>query len=44
VSEGLTVVSETGHTRIATHHIDPDPNYWRSQQKTRPKAGVLCNR
>jgi ribosomal protein L32 len=29
----VTVISKTGHQLIASHHIDPDHNYWRNQQK-----------
>jgi transposase InsO family protein len=29
----VTVISQTTHQLIANHHIDPDRNYWRNQQK-----------
>jgi transposase InsO family protein len=29
----VTVISKTGHHLIASHHIDPERNYWRNQQK-----------
>jgi hypothetical protein len=29
----VTVVSKTSHQLIASHHIDPDRNYWRNQNK-----------
>ena len=29
----VSVISKTGHRLIATHHIDPDRNYWRNQKK-----------
>ncbi|WP_264002443.1 integrase core domain-containing protein [Mycolicibacterium poriferae] len=29
----VTVISKTGHHLIGSHHIDPDRNYWRNQQK-----------
>jgi transposase InsO family protein len=33
-TQTITVISKTGHQLIASHHIDPDRNYWRNQQKT----------
>jgi transposase InsO family protein len=30
----VTVISKTGHHVLSSHHIDPDKNYWRNQQKT----------
>jgi transposase InsO family protein len=30
----VTVISKTGHRLIGSHHIDPDRNYWRNQQKS----------
>jgi transposase InsO family protein len=32
-TQTVTVISKTGHHLIASHHIDPDRNYWRNQQK-----------
>jgi transposase InsO family protein len=29
----VTVISKTGHHILSSHHIDPDKNYWRNQQK-----------
>ena len=29
----VTVISKTSYQLIASHHIDPDRNYWRNQQK-----------
>jgi transposase InsO family protein len=29
----VTVIAQTTHQLIASHHIDPDRNYWRNQQK-----------
>jgi transposase InsO family protein len=29
----ITVISKTGHHLIASHHIDPDRNYWPNQTK-----------
>jgi transposase InsO family protein len=29
----VTVIAEATHQLIASHHIDPDHNYWRNQQK-----------
>ncbi|MGH3553440.1 MAG: IS481 family transposase [Mycobacterium sp.] len=29
----VIVISKTDHHLLATHHIDPDRNYWRNQQK-----------
>ncbi|OBF61025.1 transposase [Mycobacterium sp. 852002-51971_SCH5477799-a] len=29
----VTVMSKTGHHILSSHHIDPDTNYWRNQQK-----------
>jgi hypothetical protein len=33
-------VAEPEHHLIASHHIDPNHNYWRNQQKNRPMAGA----
>jgi hypothetical protein len=33
VTVTVTVISKTGYQLIASHHIDPDRNYWRNQQK-----------
>ena len=30
----VTVISKPGHHLIASHHIDPNRNYWSNQQKT----------
>ncbi|CAM3174491.1 hypothetical protein X011_08410 [Mycobacterium tuberculosis variant microti OV254] len=35
----VTVISKTGHHVLSSHHIDPNKNYWRNQNKTRPMAG-----
>ncbi|WP_109510980.1 hypothetical protein, partial [Mycolicibacter kumamotonensis] len=36
----VTVISKTGHHLPASHHIDPDHNYWRNKQKKpRQKPG-----
>jgi hypothetical protein len=32
VTTTVTVISKTGYQLIASHHIDPDRNYWRNQQ------------
>jgi transposase InsO family protein len=32
-TQTVTVISKTGHHLIASHHINPDRNYWRNQQK-----------
>lgn len=32
-TDTVTVISKTGYQLIASHHIDPDRNYWRNQQK-----------
>lgn len=32
-TQTVTVISKTGHHFIGSHHIDPDRNYWRNQQK-----------
>ncbi|WP_344036894.1 hypothetical protein, partial [Mycolicibacterium poriferae] len=32
-TQTVTVISKTGHHLIGSHHIDPDRNYWRNQQK-----------
>lgn len=29
----VTVISKTGHHILSSHHIDPNRNYWRNQQK-----------
>ncbi|ORW99284.1 hypothetical protein AWC30_16600 [Mycolicibacillus trivialis] len=29
----VTVISKTGHHILASHHIDPDHNYWPNKQK-----------
>jgi transposase InsO family protein len=29
----VTVISKTGHHVLSSHHIDPDKNYWRNQNK-----------
>jgi hypothetical protein len=29
----VTVISKTGHHVLSSHHIDPDRNYWRNQNK-----------
>jgi transposase InsO family protein len=29
----VTVISKTGHHVLSSHHIDPDTNYWRNEQK-----------
>jgi hypothetical protein len=34
VTTTVTVLSNPDHRVIATHHIDPDRNYWRNQQKS----------
>jgi hypothetical protein len=40
----VTVISKTGHQLIASHHIDPDRNYWRNQNKTPADGRGICNR
>jgi hypothetical protein len=30
----VTVIGKTSYQLIAGHHIDPDRNYWRNQNKT----------
>ncbi|MDY6996907.1 MAG: integrase core domain-containing protein, partial [Actinomycetota bacterium] len=32
-TQTVTVISKTTHHLIGSHHIDPDHNYWRNQQK-----------
>jgi transposase InsO family protein len=32
-TDTVTVISKTGYQLIASHHIDPDHNYWPNQQK-----------
>ena len=47
----ITVISKTGHHLIASHHINPDRNYWPNQQKTpandrgnlSPMTRLMCN-
>ncbi|MFL0181527.1 IS481 family transposase [Mycobacterium sp. SMC-15] len=34
----VTVISKTGHHVIASHHIDPDHNYWPNKQKNPGKS------
>ena len=29
----VTVISKTNHQILSSHHIDPDKNYWRNQNK-----------
>ena len=29
----VTVISKTNHQVLSSHHIDPDKNYWRNQNK-----------
>ena len=29
----VTVISKTNHQFLSSHHIDPDKNYWRNQNK-----------
>jgi hypothetical protein len=29
----VTVIAQPDNQLIASHHIDPDHNYWRNQQK-----------
>jgi transposase InsO family protein len=37
-TQTVTVISKTGYQLIASHHIDPDRNYWRNQQKIPAKG------
>jgi len=37
-AQTVTVISKTGYHLIASHHIDPDRNYWRNQQKSPAKG------
>lgn len=47
----VTVISKTGHHVIASHHIDPDHNYWPNKQKNpgksrgnlSPMTRLMCN-
>jgi hypothetical protein len=39
----VTVISKTGHHLLSSHHIDPDHNYWRNQQKTPADGRGICN-
>jgi hypothetical protein len=47
----VTVISKTGHHVLSSHHIDPDRNYWRNQQKhpadgrgdLSPMTRLMCN-
>lgn len=34
----VTVISKTGHHLLASHHIDPDHNYWPNKQKNPGKS------
>lgn len=34
----VTVISKTGHHQLASHHIDPDHNYWPNKQKNPGKS------
>lgn len=36
-TDTVTVISKTGHHVIASHHIDPDHNYWPNKQKNPDK-------
>jgi transposase InsO family protein len=41
----VTVISKNHHHVLSSHHIDPDRNYWRNQQKTpRPMAKAIRHR
>jgi transposase InsO family protein len=39
----VTVISKTGHHVLSSHHIDPDRNYWRNQNKTPADGRGICN-
>ena len=38
IAATITVINKSGHHVIASHHIDPDHNYWPNKQKNPGKS------
>jgi hypothetical protein len=39
----VTVVSKNHHHVLSSHHVDPDRNYWRNQNKNPGRWPGICN-